>query len=245
MTTTEFKNEFLIHYNAIATNSAPGLDSYEISVFLTKAQLELVKNYYNPDGNKYKEGFENSEKRRTDLKELIKNFKSVNGFKSSEAISNLSKFFEIPEDVFLIVNERSVIKTDDCLDGSILNTIPKTHDEYNIQISNPFKNPDDSVVWRLDISKIGTKKVVELISNYDIKEYNLRYLKYPNPIIISDLSLEFPGEGLSIDGLTNITQCELHKSIHREVLYRAVELALRDYKPANLESKVQLDQRNE
>jgi len=245
MTTTEFKNEFLIHYNAIATNSAPGLDSYEISVFLTKAQLELVKNYYNPDGNKYKEGFENSEKRRTDLKELIKNFKSINGFKSSEAISNLSKFFEIPEDVFLIVNERSVIKTDDCLDGSILNTIPKTHDEYNIQISNPFKNPDDSVVWRLDISKIGTKKVVELISNYDIKEYNLRYLKYPNPIIISDLSLEFPGEGLSIDGLTNITQCELHKSIHREVLDRAVELALRDYKPANLESKVQLDQRNE
>lgn len=245
MTTTEFKNEFLIHYNAIATNSAPGLDSYEISVFLTKAQLELVKNYYNPNGNKYKEGFENSEKRRTDLKELIKNFKSVNGFKSSEAISNLSKFFEIPEDVFLIVNERSVIKTDDCLDGSILNTIPKTHDEYNIQISNPFKNPDDSVVWRLDISKIGTKKVVELISSYDIKEYNLRYLKYPNPIIISDLSLEFPGEGLSIDGLTNITQCELHKSIHREVLDRAVELALRDYKPANLESKVQLDQRNE
>ncbi len=245
MTTTEFKNEFLIHYNAIATNSAPGLDSYEISVFLTKAQLEIIKNYYNPDGNKYKEGFESSEKRRVDLKELIKNFKSTNGFESSQAISDLSKFFVIPEDVFLIINERSVIKTNDCLNGKVVNTIPKTHDEYNVQISNPFKSPDDSVVWRLDISKINNGNVVELISKYDISEYNVRYLKYPNPIIISNLNSEFPGEGLSIDGLANITECELHESIHREILDRAVELALRDYKPANLESKVQLDQRNE
>lgn len=245
MTTTEFKNEFLIHYNAIATNSAPGLDSYEISVFLTKAQLEIIKNYYNPDGNKYKEGFESSEKRRVDLKELIKNFKSTNGFESSQAISDLSKFFVIPEDVFLIINERSVIKTNDCLNGKVVNTIPKTHDEYNIQISNPFKSPDDSVVWRLDISKINNNHVVELVSKYDISEYDVRYLKYPNPIIISNLNSEFPGEGLSIDGLTNITECELHESIHREILDRAVELALRDYKPANLESKVQLDQRNE
>jgi hypothetical protein len=30
------------------TSSAPGLDDYEISVFLTKAQLEIVKNYYDP-----------------------------------------------------------------------------------------------------------------------------------------------------------------------------------------------------
>ena len=37
----KFKNEFLIQYNAIASNSSPGLDDYEISVYLTKAQLEL------------------------------------------------------------------------------------------------------------------------------------------------------------------------------------------------------------
>ena len=64
MAVTELNNEFDIHYNAIASQSAPGLDFYEKSVFLTKAQLELVKNYYNPKGNKYQTGFENSEKRR-------------------------------------------------------------------------------------------------------------------------------------------------------------------------------------
>jgi len=78
MLNSEFKNEFNIHYNSIATMSAPSIDDYEISVYLTKAQLELVKDYYNPEGNKYKRGFEGSEKRRVDLKELVKNYVSTN-----------------------------------------------------------------------------------------------------------------------------------------------------------------------
>jgi len=44
MTTKEFSNEFDILYNSIATNAAPGIDLYEKSVFLTKAQDELIKN---------------------------------------------------------------------------------------------------------------------------------------------------------------------------------------------------------
>ena len=60
MTTKEFSNEFDIAYNSIATNDAPGLDLYEKSVYLTKAQLELVKTHFVPEGNKYKKGFESS-----------------------------------------------------------------------------------------------------------------------------------------------------------------------------------------
>ena len=59
MTTTEFKNEFNIHYNAIATQSAPSIDDYELSVYLTKAQLEVIKNYYDPASNRKLKGFEN------------------------------------------------------------------------------------------------------------------------------------------------------------------------------------------
>ena len=69
--------------------------------------------------------------------------------------------------------------------------------------------------------------------------------KYPKPIILSDLNLLFPGENLTIDGLSGPVGCELDPEIHREIIDRAVELALRDYKPSNLESKIQLDQRNE
>ena len=45
MTTQEFSNEFDVLYNNIMSNQAPGLDEYEKSVFLTKAQNEILKNY--------------------------------------------------------------------------------------------------------------------------------------------------------------------------------------------------------
>lgn len=245
MTIQEIKNEFLIHYNAIATNQAPGLDDYEISVFLTKAQLELIKDYYNPLGNKYKKGFENSEKRRIDLKELVKEYSTNTLITTNLGLSVDSKFFKIPDDVFLIVYESAEVTTGDCFVSKVLNVIPKTHDEFNVQYDNPFKKPNKTKVWRLDISKIGNDKVVELVTPYTIVDYKIRYIKYPQPIIISNLSTSFPGEGLSIDGITAIQNCELDQEIQREIIDRAIELALRDYKPSGLESKVQLDQRNE
>jgi hypothetical protein len=245
MTTSEIRNEFQIHYNAIATMSAPNIDDYELSVYLTKAQLELVKNNYNPDGNKYREGFENSEKRRVDLKELVKDYKSTQIVASTSKIHSDSKFFKIPNDVFLIVYENAKISTTDCYDKNILNVVVKTHDEFAIQISNPFKKPDSSTVWRMDIAKIGSDRVVELVSPYIISEYHLRYIMYPPPIILSNLATTFPGEGLSVDGVTAMQTCILSEEFQREIIDRAVQLALRDYKPSGLETKVQLDQRNE
>lgn len=245
MTTLELNNEFDIMYNSIATMASPGLDQYEKSVYLTKAQLEIIKDYYNPFGNKYQKGFEASEKRRVDLKELVKNFTSVNSVTSANGISSNSKFYSIPDDVFLIVYEKAFIKIPGCVNNKEIKIIPKTHDEYNIQIKNPFKKPEQNEVWRLDISEQNNLKVVELITPYQINKYQLRYIKYPKPIILSDLSVLYPTENLSIDGFTEEQTSELSESIHREILDRAVELALRDYKPSNLESKIQLDVRNE
>lgn len=246
MTTVEFNNEFDIHYNAIASQSAPGLDQYEKSVFLTKAQEEIVKNYYTPNGNKYQKGFEGSEKRRVDLKELVQNHSSTTIVTNSNGISSTSKFFVIPDDVFLIVYEKAILgSSDPCLSGKEVKVVPKTHDEFNYQVKNPFKKPDSNLVWRLNISEQNNNKVVELLSPNTITAYQIRYIKFPEPIVLTNLAAAFPGEGLSIDGVTLPQTCQLDESIHREILDRAVELALRDYKPSNLESKIQLDLRNE
>lgn len=244
MTVEELNNEFDIHYNSIAGQSSPNLDLYEKSIFFTKAQLELVKDYYDPQSNRKQKGFEASEKRRTDLKELIKNYKSLIYFSDNNAIDSNSKFFNIPNDVFIITNEKGIIKDTGCFEGKSLNIKPMTQDEYNIQIDNPFKRPNEKVAWRLDFSKINNNKVVEIVTPYKI-EYNLRYIKYPKPIILGDLDILFPSENLSIDGQTSPSTCELDIEIHKEIVDRAVELALRDYKPNGLESKIQIDQRNE
>ena len=244
MTTAEFKNEFNIHYNAIATQSAPSIDDYELSVYLTKAQLEIVKNYYDPASNRKLKGFENSEKRRVDLKELVKEFDTNTEITTTLGLTNNSKFFKVPDETFIIIYECLKCNINNCGETE-LNVVPKTHDEFNIQYKNPFKRPNKNKVWRLDISKINNDKVVELITPYTVSNYKIRYIKYPKPIIISNLSTTFPGEGLSIDGFTNAQTSELNEEIHREIVDRAVQLALRDYKPSNLESKIQLDQRNE
>ena len=62
---------------------------------------------------------------------------------------------------------------------------------------------------------------------------------------MTDLESDFPGEELSIDGINTSQTCTLHESIHREILDRAVELALVDYKPQNAPLKIQTDVRNE
>ena len=45
MTTTEFSTEFDVLYNNITSNQAPGLNLYEKSVFLTKAQSQLISEH--------------------------------------------------------------------------------------------------------------------------------------------------------------------------------------------------------
>lgn len=71
MTNLEFSAEFDVLYNNITSNQAPGLDEYEKSVFLTKAQDEILKAYFNPKGNKLFEGFDDSTRRQIDFSNLV------------------------------------------------------------------------------------------------------------------------------------------------------------------------------
>lgn len=74
MTCEEFSNEFDILYNNVMSNQAPGLDEYEKSVFLTRAQDDIVKRYFTPKGNKDFEGFDSSIKRNMDFSSLYRNY---------------------------------------------------------------------------------------------------------------------------------------------------------------------------
>jgi len=239
MTTQELSNEFDLLYDN-ANNSAPGLDQYEKSVYLTQAQLELFKNKYGR-GNRMQVGFEESEKRRTDLKNLITSytttiFKGSNG----KGITSKSKFVDIPQNFCYAIQESATLDIPNC-EAKVANVMPKTHDEYNAQINNPFRKPDSKTIWRLDFFNPESQEaVVELISEYDVIKYQLRYLRYPKPIILDDLE-----PGLSIEGYTESRTSELDRSIHSEILNRAVELAVRDYNQNELQAKLQTNLRNE
>ena len=72
MTAQEFNDSFDVLYNNITSNQAPGLDSYEKSVFLTKAQDEIIKNYFLKQSNPKQAGFDDNQKRQADFSNLMK-----------------------------------------------------------------------------------------------------------------------------------------------------------------------------
>lgn len=216
MTNQEFSNEFDILYNNIASNQAPGLDEYEKSVFLTNAQEELVLELFsgkNPLGD----SFEKTEEVRQYLRDIVKT-KELQKVEDTDIIrmSDKSQLFRVPEDVWFTTYE-SVKFNDPNIKCSTLDTevVPVTQDEFSRVNKNPFRGPSNTRVLRLNIQDI-----VELISNYNISSYSIRYVCRLSPIVLEDLP-----EGLSIKGETKETQCKLNPAIHEAILERAVQLA--------------------
>lgn len=72
MTAEEMDNMFEVLYNNVDSRQAPGLNAYEKSVFLTKGQDEILKNYFNSKskGNNVQEGFDMNPKRQIDFSML-------------------------------------------------------------------------------------------------------------------------------------------------------------------------------
>lgn len=246
MTVVEISKEFDILYDNIASNGAPGLNNYEKSVLLTRAQDEIIREIYSPY-NKSQKSFESSENRRRELNELVTSHESSNIFSSTLGISSSSMFAVIPTDVYYIIQEQlKVSSTDKCINGKYIDIVPSTHDEYNTQIKSPFRKPNKRKAWRMDISRITNNTVVEIISAYTPLSYKMRYIKKPKPIILVnfDNDPELAGLDLTVEGLDIITECELNPEIHRDIVNRAVELAIRGYRENSLQSNVELNKRN-
>ena len=60
MNVSEFSLEFDVLYNNITSNLSPGLSEYEKSIFLTRAQEQIVKNHFGIKSNTKGEGLNNS-----------------------------------------------------------------------------------------------------------------------------------------------------------------------------------------
>lgn len=218
MNHVEFSNGFDVLYNNIMSNAAPGINEYEKSVLLTKAQDEILKNYFNPQGNKYQEGFDGSAKRQIDFSGLISVAECTS--LSGAGFDLRAKIYRMPEDVFLIINETLTTDT------GVKQVIPISFDEYSRLMSKPYKEPLKYQAWRLVTEGSGSDNVVvEVIphSGETVSKYTVRYVRKPKPIVLVDLASEY-GD-VSINGVSTISECELNPLIHEEILQRAVELA--------------------
>ena len=230
MDAAEMQEEFLILYDKITNFDAPGYTDEEISRFLSRAQERLVLTVYNPLGNKYAVGFEGNEKRRKDLSELVQNVVLNPATTQTDSKSD-GMFFELPTDFLYTVQEEvDITSTDPCYNpGKGVEVKPITHDYYLKNKKNPYKKPYGELVWRLDFSSNGTIKRHELITDAatTVTKYIIRYIKKPVPICTSAT--------VTIEGVTGLSNCELHPITHRAIVDSAVAIASGVTNPENFQ----------
>lgn len=195
-------------------------DEYEKSIFLTKAQEQIVLELY--------QELEQSEEVRKYLSNLIKtdNYVPV-GEQDETLINNNFKSYkvDISNDILFMIYEQCTLSDENnCINNKIVSVVPTIHDDLDKVLKNPFKSPNNRKVIRLDFDN-----KIELISKYNISNYKVRYLKKPNPIIL--VALE---DNLSINnGDTKVSNGETNPILHERIVQRAVQLAVQSKVKSN------------
>lgn len=234
MNTEEFSNQFDVlvssyrrfrDFDNRESLDTLEFDEYEKSIYLTKAQEELVLSLYNSK-NSFVESFEQTEELRRYLSNLVFEAKlppitnlegKILGMESN------SKFFSLPDGsnkmpgVWFITYERALAEGEDCDASAKQEVYPVRQDEYNKIRKNPFRGANKRRALRLDLSD----NVIEIISKVEVTSYYIRYIRKPQPIVLEDMP-----NGLSVEGESHETDCELHESLHQRILEMAVVMAL-------------------
>lgn len=205
-------------------------NEYEKSYFLTKAQDELVIALYN-GRNVSGESFESTEELRRYLSNLVKEARLQPITNTSGLVIGIgsnSKFFTLPQDLWYITYEAVDIEGARCSALSPMDVYPVTQDDYNKTKRNPFRGANDRRALRLDLSD----GVIEIVCKYIVKDYYVRYLRKPKPIVLVNMP-----NNLTIDGVGKKSECELHEALHQRILERAVTEALQSKITNNNDNK--------
>lgn len=219
MTNKEFSDGFSTLLNSFGITPNITLDEYEKSTFLTNAQEQLIIDIYSGRNIIYGKSFEQTEEIRRYLSNLVETYETSTKVTGKLGLSKDSVFFEIPQDTWFITYEVAFLKDSrlGCLNGIEASVVPLPQDDLYRAKDNPFRGPSKDRVLRLDIKS----DLAELISKYNVDKYLMRYISQPTPIILVDLP-----DGLSINGVSTESECELNPVVHRAILERAVQLAI-------------------
>ena len=180
---SEFSDQFDVQYNNVTSNQAPGLDEYEKCVFLTKAQDELIKNYFLPQSNLKQAGFDGNQKRQMDFSLLMRSANCAKATVSSgdTDVATLFKFkfdprsvlYIMPEDLFIPINEsiQLVERGPNISDPFILKyqrqVIPLSYETYTNLMSKPYKEPLKNQAWRLLVNNAGETDPASPTTSHD------------------------------------------------------------------------------
>ena len=155
-TVKEWSDAFDVLFNEVMSNASASLDEYDKSIFLTKGQEEVIKNYFNPKGNKYQEGFDDNAKRQSDFATLLKVATLTAPPSSYSKFDARSNAYQFPVDFFIAVNEQYQVTGGTPSKTYPYTIIPLSYTDYNRVMQKPYKYPSKSQVWRLITGEVAS-----------------------------------------------------------------------------------------
>lgn len=249
LTAQELRYKFNLHYDNVTSGVAPGLNDYEISLFMTQAFKEIVYNYYN--GTSKGEAVDDTER----MKALLAPFtKQVSLTKTAELNSPIKTGEVLVAGLFfnkVILPDAIQFLLRESVKQNSINVLvkPISQDEFWVLSENPFKKPNKFRAWRLDeTSDSATTRELIIVSYGDIQSYSATYINKQQPIILSTLTDVVPGMTLTIEGSSaaSLPAVVINNPWFADLIVnRAVELATRDYKANALETQMALNTRVE
>jgi hypothetical protein len=185
----------------------------DISYYLNEGQRRIVEYYYAI--------YEQSEKARRILSPIV-----INADLTRSAVSSTQtghhpngEYWKLPTGMLYTLKEECTLNIN--INGKVTSTIadyqrvytrPITLDTYNRHISNPFKQPYEGCVWRIDIgNNVVNESLHELITitGVQIYQYHIAYLITPTQISLEDN-----------------TSSNLLPLVHQDIIDEAVKIAL-------------------
>ena len=191
MTTAEMKYELGLELKSVKEMMQEPFITFDFSKLLSKSQNEFVLLAYNT--------FDRTELEKKVLANLVSN-SIVTTFTSGTSNYTNGVGITLPTDMLFVLEEHATL-------SGVTNPAevqPIKYDYYNTNINNPFANPYDELVWRLDYN--GEHELIT--DGSTITQYNLRYIARPNDIDVD-----------------STTECQVNSFFHRAIVSGAAKEA--------------------
>ena len=127
---TWVRDRFNLQYNNVFSNQAPGLEDFELSMYLNMAHVEIIDNYSND--------LDLFEKYRSVLTGYIYD-DVITGTKVDLSTRGINyQLFEFTEDYWRVLKEYAITNSNQ--NGITIK--PIKYDEFNTMCQNPYKRPN-------------------------------------------------------------------------------------------------------
>jgi hypothetical protein len=172
------------------------LRTEEVDLELNRAQLRFINQRYGRN-NRTGQGFEESQKRIDDLRNLVKEYTGQTFFKEEVITGKVwIDSFQLPSDYMYLLNQRSTVITNGCLPLQF-NTVPLDGIHW-------FSfNPDQFSVQGNEYLRImmsnGTNSAIVWEASQELLTAQFQYASFPqsNTAVLNDM-LQNPGVGFTL-----------------------------------------------